>query len=160
MRLDRTPENMAHAAWLLDIGAGRTVDEAETIEIPQHMLCHDNTMESLITAIYPDIQQGNHPDQYFLDRSILSCTNDNVDVINSILLTSLPGPEHTFNSADTVSLQEHELNNYQPYPTEYLNSLRASGLPLSKLGLKLGAPLMLLWNLDASQGLCNGTWLC
>jgi len=35
MRLDRTPENMAHAAWLLDIGAGRTVDEAETIEIPQ-----------------------------------------------------------------------------------------------------------------------------
>jgi ATP-dependent DNA helicase PIF1 len=123
------------------------------------MLCHDNMMESLISSIYPGIEQGNHPDQYFLDRTILSCTNDNVDGINSMLLTSLPGAEQVFNSADTVSFKDQELNNYQPYPTEYLNSLRASGLPLSWLALKAGCPLMLLRNLDPSQGLCNGTWL-
>jgi ATP-dependent DNA helicase PIF1 len=159
MRLDRTPENIAHAAWLLDIGAGRTVGEGETIEIPQQMLCHDNTMESLISNIYSGIEQGNHPDQYFLDKTILSCTNDHVDGINSTLLTSLPGAEQIFNSADTVSFKYQELNYYQPYPTEYLNSLRASGLPLSRLALKAGCPLMLLWNLDPSQGLCNGTQL-
>jgi hypothetical protein len=39
MQLDRTPENNAHAAWLLNIGAGRTVDAGDTIKIPQHMLC-------------------------------------------------------------------------------------------------------------------------
>jgi len=111
----------------LDIGACRTVDEGETIEIPQQMLCHDNTMESLISSIYPGIEQGNHPDQYFLDRTILSCTNNNVDGINSTLLTSLPGAEQVFNSADTVFFKDQELNNYQPYPTEYLNSLRAVG---------------------------------
>jgi ATP-dependent exoDNAse (exonuclease V) alpha subunit len=40
---------------------------------------------------------------------------------------------------------------------EYLNSLTASGLPLSKLSLKIGCPVMLLRNLDPSRGLCNGT---
>jgi PIF1-like helicase len=87
---------------------------------------------------YPGIEQGNNQDQYYLDRTILSCTNDNVDDINSLLLTSFPGPEMIFNSADTVSFREQELNNYQPYPTEYLNSLKASGLPLSRLALKIG----------------------
>jgi hypothetical protein len=46
---------------------------------------------------------------------------------------------------------------YQPYPVEYLNSLNASGLPLARLALKPGCPLMLLRNLDPSNGLCNGT---
>ena len=82
-----------------------------------------------------------------------------MDDINTLLLTSLPGEMHVFNSADTVSYKEQELNNYQPYPTEYLNSLKASGLPLSKLALKTGCPIMLLWNLGVSMGLCNGTRL-
>ena len=159
MRLDRTPENDAHAAWLLEIGAGRTVDDGDMIEIPQTMLCQENTMQALIEATYPGINQGNHSDQYYLDRTILSCTNDSVDDINSLLLSSFPGPVQVFNSADTASFQEQQLNDYQPYPTEYLNSLRASGLPLSRLQLKAGCPIMLLRNLDVSMGLCNGTRL-
>jgi ATP-dependent DNA helicase PIF1 len=135
------------------------VDAGDTIEIPQNMLCHENTMQALIDATYPGIEQGNHPDQYYLDRTILSCRNDSVDAINSLLLSRFPGEEHIFNSADTVSFQEQELNNYQPYPTEYLNSLKASGLPLSRLALKAGSPIMLLRNLDPSMGLCNGTRL-
>ena len=47
--------------------------------------------------------------------------------------------------------------NYQPYPAEYLNSLNASGLPLARLTLKPGCPLMVLGNLDRSNGICNGT---
>jgi PIF1-like helicase len=158
-RLERTPENIAHAAWLLDIGSGRTVDAGGTVAIPQHMLLHENTMEALINATYPDFGQP-HPDQYYLDRTILSCTNDNVDDINSALLARFPGEELIFNSADTVSYREQEqLNNYQPYPTEYLNSLKVGGLPLSRLALKNGCPIMLLRNLDPSIGLCNGTQL-
>jgi ATP-dependent DNA helicase PIF1 len=82
-----------------------------------------------------------------------------VDSINTLLLTSFPEAEQVFNSTDTVSFKEQELNNYQPYPTEYLNSLKASGFPLSRLALKPSCPLMLLCNLDVSIGLCNGTWL-
>jgi len=158
-RLERTPENVAHAAWLLDIGAGTTVDEADTIQIPQHMLCQDNTIEALINLTYPDIHLPNHQDQYYLDRTILTCTNDNVDDINDAILARFPGQQHVFNSADTVSFTEQQLNGYQPYPPEYLNSLKASGLPLSRLVLKEGCPIMLLRNLDPSMGLCNGTRL-
>ena len=45
---------------------------------------------------------------------------------------------HTLLSADSVQTQDGAVNYHQPYPTEYLNSLRASGLPLSKLTLKPG----------------------
>jgi ATP-dependent DNA helicase PIF1 len=43
------------------------------------------------------------------------------------------------------------------YPIEYLHSLTATGLPLAHLALKPSCPLMLLHNIDPSQGLCNGT---
>jgi ATP-dependent DNA helicase PIF1 len=45
------------------------------------------------------------------------------------------------------------------YPREFLNPLSITGLPDHVLHLKVGVPVMLLRNLDASRGLCNGTRL-
>jgi len=42
---------------------------------------------------------------------------------------------------------------------EFLNSLTVSGLPSHNIKLKIGSPIMLLRNLDQSEGLCNGTRL-
>jgi len=43
------------------------------------------------------------------------------------------------------------------YTTEVLNSIKGSGLPNHSIRLKVGAPVMLLRNIDKSLGLCNGT---
>ncbi|XP_031095005.1 ATP-dependent DNA helicase PIF1-like [Ipomoea triloba] len=42
---------------------------------------------------------------------------------------------------------------------EFLNGIRASGIPNHSLTLKVGSPIMLLRNIDHSLGLCNGTRL-
>ena len=157
MRLDRTPESEAHAAWLLRIGAGTNMDEHERIAVPENMCCNPNTLERLIDETYPDIHLANRPDQYFLERTILCCKNDDVDSINKTILEKMPGQEKVLPSADSVEVANQNQDGYQPYPVEYLNSLTASGLPLSKLSLKIGCPVMLLRNLDPSRGLCNGT---
>ena len=43
------------------------------------------------------------------------------------------------------------------YPVEYLNSINCSGLPLAKLVLKPGCPVMVLRNIDPTNGVCNGS---
>ena len=45
------------------------------------------------------------------------------------------------------------------FNVEYLNTLTPNGFPTHNLILKAGQPLMLLRNLNARQGLCNGTRL-
>lgn len=45
------------------------------------------------------------------------------------------------------------------YPLEFLNSIKVPGLPDFKLRLKVGAPVMLLRDLDPYGGLCKGTRL-
>ena len=148
---------MQHANWLLDIGAGNNLDESETVELPEEMCLTDKTIESLINNVYPGISHGDKNAEYFLDRTILACKNDEVDDINEAVLAKFPGNACTLLSANSVQTQNELLNDYQPYPTEYLNSLTASGLPLAKLTLKPGCPIMLLRNLDPSKGLCNDT---
>ena len=43
------------------------------------------------------------------------------------------------------------------YPIEYLNRITCSRLPIAKLELKAGCPIMILKNLDARHGVCNGS---
>jgi hypothetical protein len=156
MRLEQAPENTAFANWLLDVGAGKGLDDVGNVTLPAHMHC-GNTVKDLINATYPDIGVGNKDDQYFLDRTILSCKNDSVHDLNNEILSMFPGPSRLYTSADSVVLEDGAQDGFQPLPVEFLNSITTSGLPLAHLKLKEGCPLMLLRNLDPSIGLCNGT---
>ena len=43
------------------------------------------------------------------------------------------------------------------YPTEFLNTLNISGVPPHKLRLKKSLPIMLLRNINPTNGMCNGS---
>ena len=60
----------------------------------------------------------------------------------------------TSRSADSKIIEDGGVD---IYPTEYLNSVDVSNLPPHELDLKVGAPVILLRNLDPSAGMCNGT---
>jgi len=63
-------------------------------------------------------------------------------------------------SSDSIDkLETIESCHFQTITTKFLNSLTTSGLPKHCINLKLGTPIMLLRNLDQTQGLCNGTRL-
>ncbi|KAJ6466772.1 hypothetical protein C8R45DRAFT_761579, partial [Mycena sanguinolenta] len=64
-----------------------------------------NNVQSLINAIYPGLSTipSNHQlDKYFLDRTILSARNDDVDDLNRKLLDKFGREETVFHSADRV----------------------------------------------------------
>ena len=157
MRLGQDPDSDAFAQWLLQIGARQDTGVDGTVTLPQHMRCGNNDIESLINALYSDLLIPDHPplpDSYFLDRTILSSKNDDVDQINSSILDLFPGDKAIFTSADSIAENQRD---YDYIPIEYLHTMTPSGFPLHTLEVKAGAPLMLLRNLDPTQGLYNGT---
>jgi hypothetical protein len=143
------------AKWQLEVGKGGHTDEGSNINFPDHFKCPENTISSLTDTIYPGINDPlQHSDEYFSQRVILACRNDDVDDLNHHVLHRFPGQEQVFNSADVVV---NEGNGDLLYPAEYLNSINCSGLPLAHLALKVGCPVMVLRNLNLSGGVCNGS---
>ena len=63
-------------------------------------------------------------------------------------------------SSDLVDKSETiESCHFRSLPIEFLNTLTTSGLPNHCIKMKIGTSIMLLRNLDQTQGLCNGTRL-
>ena len=61
----------------------------------------------------------------------------------------------TYYSRNTPSFDDEN----SIYPVEFLNEYQSNNLPQHKLKLKKNAVIMLLRNINTSQGLCNGTKL-
>ncbi|XP_022860012.1 uncharacterized protein LOC111380628 [Olea europaea var. sylvestris] len=85
-------------------------------------------------------------------RAILSSTNENVDLINEKMIDLFPGETKEFLSYDMAI---DDINNY--YQLEFLNILLPNGVLPHRLVLKINCPIMLLRNLDPSNGLYNGS---
>nr|XP_027120764.1 ATP-dependent DNA helicase PIF1-like [Coffea arabica] len=143
--------------FLLQVGNGdEHTSKDDMTRIPDQLLLkydkEDIPEQCLINKIFPCLQENAHSIQYIAERAILAAKNDTVDMLSKKLIDQFPGTKHTFLSFDAA---EDDTNNY--YQEEFLNSLNPNGLPPHKLELKENAPIMLLRNLDPSNGLCNGT---
>lgn len=92
--------------------------------------------------------------EFYKMKAVMAPQNKHVAFLNKKVMDMLEGTEYEYCSADSV---QKGANDRAFYPTEFLNTLDMSGMPPHKLRLKVGAVVMLLRNLDRTQGLCNGT---
>jgi len=152
--------------WILAVGNGKIGQEVEDglyrIKIPHDLLISDFTdpIAGISDAIYPDISSSAKDAAYFSDRAILAPTLDEVDGVNQYLLDQVQGDEKVYLSSDSICNDSKAYDeSAETYTTEFLNSIKGSGLPSHKICLKVGVPIMLLRNIDRSLGLCNGTRL-
>lgn len=158
MRLCRSTEDeRLFATWLLDVGHGTNIDKNGTVPFDKDMRVPDT--ETLINAIFPNIEHIVPPPTYFLDRLLLAARNKDVDNLNIAILNRFPGEQYTFHSADTIETEPNVYSDSHHVPLEYLRSITASGLPPGELRVKKGCPLILLRNLAPARGLCNSTRL-
>ena len=75
-------------------------------------------------------------------------------------MEKISGEFISYPSADSINLPEDSTTEQpQLYSPEFLRSLKIPELPPGELKLKLGVPIILLRNLNPSEGLCNGTRL-
>ncbi|XP_077252359.1 uncharacterized protein LOC143891704 [Tasmannia lanceolata] len=160
------------AQWLLDVGNGTLPsisidgrDESDWIKVPDDMLISDTRfgITKLISEIYPNLISRLHDSSNLEERAILAPKNDDVDTINSIMLEMLPGEARNYLSVDDlkdVGGGDAYLSSLGSFATpEYLHSLNFASMLKHCLELKVGAPVILLRNLNQSIGLCNGTRL-
>ena len=136
--------------WLLQIGNG-TINDGKNnqemwVKIPKKHLVKSKM--DLIEATFPNVDSMSKEE--LMSSGIFCPKNDDAWEINRICLNKLPGETRTYLSSDRV--EEEDCVAAQ---TELLNSRKPSGFPDHNLILKVGAPVMLLRNLQC--GLVNGT---
>ncbi|KAL7120574.1 hypothetical protein ACP275_02G130000 [Erythranthe tilingii] len=169
MRLSSTSSNCEElknfSDWVLSIGDGTNGDDNDgvmDIEIPDDLLIKPlgNHLASIVEETYPNLLANIMDSEYLQQRAILAPTNEIVDKVNDYMLSLVPEDEKVYLSFDSPCTANESVDSHHDIHTpEFLNTITSSGLPNHELKLKKGVPVMLLRNIDQSNGLCNGTRL-
>ncbi|XP_062103729.1 uncharacterized protein LOC133814833 [Humulus lupulus] len=145
--------------YVLAVGNGLPpTTKDEIIKIPNGMLVSyddDKTsLDHLIQDVFHNIKDYSGNMSTMMNRAILTPKNSFVDEINALLIQRFPGEAQRYYSVDeTIDKTE------QSVMEDFLNTLTPNGLPPHELLLKEHCPIMLLRNINPSEGLCNGTRL-
>ncbi|XP_012853867.1 PREDICTED: uncharacterized protein LOC105973392 [Erythranthe guttata] len=130
--------------WILKVGNGdvREKNDGEaSLEIPGDMLIGDSEdlFRDLLNFFYPDLLSNMYDPDYFQGREILAPTNECVESVNDHLISLLPGEEKVYLSSDSMCRDEQTTeDNAEIYSTEFLNTIRCSGVPSHVLKSKVG----------------------
>lgn len=128
--------------------------------IPQHDEKHEqNSLLKLLDQIFPNLSEFSKDPMSMIDSVVLTPKNDCVNEINTLLINRFPGSMENNTMREYTSIDTTIYPNDQAQYEDYLNSLSPNGLPPHKLILKKNCPIMLLRNIDPSQGQCNSTRL-
>src|SRR5205807_7366797 len=128
-----------------------------TIRLPGY-IHHLYSLQSFCDQVFPPtiVNLAHTNFNTFNNRAVLSFHNDTVAEFNQLLIGKLHGTLYTLNAMNSVAADD-SFPGVEHIPAEFLQSLECSSLPPSRLTLKIGAPIILLQNLNPKQGLCNGT---
>jgi ATP-dependent DNA helicase PIF1 len=111
----------------------------------------------IVNTTFSDLHISYADAQYIKDRAILTPTNDVADTINSHIVSIIPGEAKQYLSSDRIVKTHNTHDSYDLlYPIEFLHTLNANNFPHHELILKKCVPVMLLKNINQSEGLCNG----
>lgn len=91
---------------------------------------------------------------FFQDHVILTFWNDLVAKFNKFFLIKLLEEVHIYNSINNIDINKDKTDHISQ---EFLQSQTPFELPLSRLNLKVGAPIILLCNLYPTSEECNKT---
>ena len=152
-------------AYLAAIGAGAVGegvtscdgtphDASKLFRLRDDIVFKSQELSAFVDEIYPDVATNYKDVAWLTQRAMLAPKNEDVDAINAEVLRRLPGEELTFLSADSTTDDTSGL-----WSTDILNTFDPTGMPPHELKLKVGCIIMLLRNLHATRGLCNGTRL-
>ncbi|CAG8521646.1 11109_t:CDS:2 [Scutellospora calospora] len=115
----------------------------------------NNEQLSAYHDIYNSVGDGtNTIDNKLTLPDYMKLPYQDLETLINVIYPNIHAAETTDNA-----IAEKGADNNNTYPIKFLNSLNPSGLPLAKLNLKVGCPIMLLRNIAPGQGLCNGTRL-
>jgi hypothetical protein len=157
-------------SFLLELGDGKLPISSElspfAIRLPDDICAPDGSnCSDLIAHTFPELlawterivadPEGTDEREFFCGRALLTPTNKVVDTLNAEILSQFP-PEAmtTYFSVDSVDAATPEETAL--WPLDFLHSLTPSGMPPHELILAPGVLIMLLRNIDADAGLCNG----
>jgi ATP-dependent DNA helicase PIF1 len=115
----------------------------------------NNLIESVYRSL-AELQTVPFPD-YFHYRAILAVRDTDIHTLNLTILAYLPGNEYTYTSTDSYLMESPSAHENNDVPIEFLHSLNPSGLPIAHLYLKVGCPIIILYNINPKHGLCIGT---
>ena len=128
---------------MLRIGDGQvgaTNDGEVSFKLPEDILIRDapDPIVAMVSSTYPSLMDHVGDGLYFQDRANLAPTNEIVHEINDYIMSLLPGDSVEFMISDNICLDEDDIINREDvYLVEFLNTIKASGIPNHLIRLKV-----------------------